>query len=143
VKAERQMGVRVTVSVGEGFPFSAPALMQAYLAWQPPEKVDELVDRFGLKQFTQHTITDRGELRQTLAAIRERGYSASIQQYDMAQSGVAAPIFDRRGQVSRVVCSLAFFTELHADNVSRIGTSVGDCADRITARTGGRRPSAG
>ena len=142
VKAERQMGVRVTVSVGEGFPFSAPAIMQAFVAWLPPEKVDELVDRHGLKQFTQHTVTDRQELSRTLADIRERGYSTSIQQYDMAQSGVAAPIFDRRGQVTRVVCSLAFFTELHADNVSRIGAQVSACADRITARTGGRHPSA-
>ena len=141
VKAERQMGVRVTVGVGEGFPFSAPAIMQAYLAWRPPDEVDELVDRHGLKQFTQHTVTDRDELRRVLAQIRERGYSTSLQQYDMAQSGVAAPIFDRRGQVSRVVCSLAFFTELHADNVARIGALVSDCADRITARTGGRRPT--
>lgn len=143
VKAERQMGVRVTVGVGEAFPFSAPALMQAYLAWLPAEKVDELVDRFGLKQFTQHTVTGRDELRRVLADLRERGYSTSLQQYDMAQSGVAAPVFDRRGQVTRVVCSLAFFTELHADNVARIGALVGDCADRITARTGGRKPAAG
>jgi len=143
VKAERQMGVRVTVGVGESFPFSAPALMQAYLAWHPAAKVDELVDRFGLKQFTPHTVTGRDELRRVLADIRERGYSTSLQQYDMAQSGVAAPVFDRRGQVTRVVCSLAFFTELHADNVARIGALVGDCADRITARTGGRKPAAG
>lgn len=143
VKAERQMGVRVTVGVGEGFPFAAPAIMQAYLAWRPMEAVDELVDRYGLKQFTQHTIADRDGLHQVLADTRERGYSTSLQQYDMAQSGVAAPVFDRRGQVSRVVCSLAFFTELHADNVARIGALVSDCADRITARSGGRRsPSA-
>jgi DNA-binding IclR family transcriptional regulator len=95
----------------------------------------------GLKQFTPHTIVDREDLRAALAATRERGYSTSLQQYDMAQSGVAAPVFDRRGQVARVVCSLAFFTELHADNVHRIGSQVADCADRITARTGGRKPS--
>jgi DNA-binding IclR family transcriptional regulator len=140
-KAERAIGVRVTVGVGEGFPFSAPAIMQAYYAWQPRSVVDEWVDRLGLKQFTPHTIVDRDELHAALAKTRERGYSTSIQQYDMAQSGVAAPVFDRRGQVARVVTSLAFFTELHEDNATRIGALVGACADRITARTGGRRPS--
>ncbi|MCI2415892.1 IclR family transcriptional regulator [Saccharopolyspora sp. K220] len=139
-KAERQVGVRVTVSVGENFPFSAPALMHAFHAWQPRENVDDLVDRLGVKQFTPHTIVDRDELHDRLARTRQRGYSTSLQQYDMAQSGVAAPVFDRRGQVARVVCSLAFFTELHADNVARIGSLVAECADRITARTGGRRP---
>jgi len=138
-KAERQMGVRVTVSVGEGFPFAMPALMQAYLAWQP-RRVDELVDRHGLKQFTEHTVTDRDELGRVLATTRERGYSTCVQQYDLAQSEVAAPVFDRRGQVSRLVCSLALFTELHADNAARVGTLVSDCADRITTRTGGHRP---
>jgi IclR family acetate operon transcriptional repressor len=140
VKAERQLGVRVTVGVGEGFPFSAPALMQAYHAWTPREEADDLVDRLGLKQFTPHTIVDRDALHEALAATRSRGYSTSIQQYDMAQSGVAAPVFDKRGQVVRVVCSLAFFTELHEDNAARIGGMVSACAERITARTGGRRP---
>lgn len=141
VKAERQMGVRVTVGVGEDFPFSAPALMQAYHAWLPTAQVDELVDRLGLKQFTPHTITDRDALHGALAETRSRGFSTSIQQYDMAQSGVAAPVFDKRGHVVRVVCSLAFFTELHQDNAPRIGALVSACAERITARTGGRRPA--
>jgi IclR family acetate operon transcriptional repressor len=116
-----------------------PALMQAYLAWQP-RRVDELVDRHGLKQFTEHTVTDRDELMRVLATTRERGYSTCVQQYDLAQSEVAAPVFDRRGQVSRLVCSLALFTELHADNAARVGRLVSDCADRITTRTGGHRP---
>ncbi|HEX2131785.1 MAG TPA: IclR family transcriptional regulator [Actinophytocola sp.] len=141
VKAERSIGVRVTVGVGEGFPFSAPALMQAFYAWQPRSVVDEWVDRLGLKQFTPHTIVDREALHAALAETRERGHSTSVQQYDMAQSGVAAPVFDRRGQVVRVVCSLAFFTELHEDNMARIGAQVSACAERITARTGGRRPT--
>lgn len=141
VKAERQTGVRVTVSVGEGFPFSAPALMQAYLAHLPAAEVDDLVDRSGLKQFTPHTITERDALHAALGETRERGYSTSIQQYDMAQSGLAAPVFDKRGQVVRVVCSLAFFTELREDNAARIGALVSACAERITARTGGRRPA--
>jgi DNA-binding IclR family transcriptional regulator len=141
VKAERRTGVRVTVDVGEGFPFSAPALMQAYLAWQPRPKVDELIDRHGVERFTEHTIVNQDELDHVLAGVRERGYSSSLQQYSLAQSGVAAPVFDRRGRTTSVVCSLAFFTELHADNVEGIGPLITACADRITARTGGRRPS--
>ncbi|MCE7010880.1 IclR family transcriptional regulator [Kibdelosporangium philippinense] len=139
-KAERQVGVRVTVGVGEDFTFSAPALMQAFHAWLPRTEVDDLVARFGLKQFTPHTVTDLDSLHSQLALTRKRGFSTSLQQYDMAQSGVAAPVFDRRGQVTRVVCSLAFFTELHEDNVQRIGAMVSACADRITARTGGMKP---
>jgi DNA-binding IclR family transcriptional regulator len=140
-KAERQLGVRVTVGIGEDFPFSAPALMLAFNAWKPTADVDDVVGRYGLKQFTEHTVTDLEKLHACLAETRQRGFSTSIQQYDMAQSGVAAPVFDRRGQVTKVVCSLAFFTELHEDNVQRIGALVSACADRITARAGGTKPT--
>ena len=141
-KAERQIGVRVTVGVGDDFPFSAPAIMQAFYAWHSPGDFDRIADRRGIRQFTQNTVTDRDELHDQLAKVRERGFSTSLQQFNMAQSGVAAPVFDRNGRVSRVVCSLAFSTELHEDNIARIGAMVSACADRITARIGGQQPVA-
>lgn len=91
----------------------------------------DLINELGLNRSTCCNI---------LATLQRLAYSTSLQQFDMAQSGVAAPVFDRRGHVARVVCSLAFFTELHQDNVGRIGALVAGCADRITARTGGRKP---
>lgn len=139
-KAERQVGVRVTVGVGDDFPFSAPALMQAFHAWRDPADFDLLADRVGVRPFTEHTVTDRAELHRQLAETRDRGFSTSLQQFDLAQSGVAAPVFDRRGEVHRVVCSLAFFSELHRDNVMRIGALIAACADRITQRIGGKSP---
>jgi DNA-binding IclR family transcriptional regulator len=140
-KAERRLGVRVTVGVGEDFQFSAPALMQAFHAWSDPEEFESRADRIGVRAFTEHTVVDRAGLREALAQTRRRGYSTSLQQFDLAQSGVAAPVFDRGGRVFRVVCSLAFSSELHADNVDRIGSLLVACADRITERIGGHGPA--
>lgn len=140
--AERSSGVRVTVSVGDTFPFSAPALMQSFVAWSDPADVERLVEEHGLMQFTKYSITQVGQLFEALPKVRERGYAASIQEYNMAQSGVAAPVFDANGKVSYVVCSLAFSTQMDSSSVAQAGEAIRRCAESITTLTGGAAPVA-
>lgn len=140
-KAERRLGVRVTVGIGEQFEFSAPALMNAFHAWEPVEKFDAAVKRSGVNEYTEYTVTSPEELHAELERTRKRGFSISLQQFDIAQSGVAAPIFDRNGKVSHVICSLAFSSELDAENAESIGALLAECANRITETTGGKFPS--
>jgi IclR family acetate operon transcriptional repressor len=140
-KAERGQGVRITTSLGDTFPFSAPAIMRAFHAWSDPAEVDRLVDRYGLEAFTPETITDREALHEALRSTRERGYGISVREYDLGQSGVSAPVFDARGRVVMVLCSLAFASELNESNVASIGEQIRDCGLRISARTGGIPPA--
>ena len=141
-RAEQRRGVRVTVGVGEYFQFSAPALMYAFHTWQDPEIFEQAVQRMGIKAFTENTVTDPNAVAAEMELTRKRGYAISLQQYDLAQSGVAAPIFDHHGRVTRVLCSLAFSSELDAENVDRTGQLLAECGMRITERIGGRNPNA-
>ena len=140
-RAEQRRGVRVTVGVGEYFQFSAPALMYAFHAWQEPEHFELLRERLGISAFTPHTLTRYEDVVAELERTRKRGYSVSLRQYDLAQSGLASPIFDRHGKVNRVLCALAFSSELNEDNVERTGRLLAECAIRITERAGGRIPA--
>lgn len=139
-KAERGQGVRVTVSVGDKFPFSAPAIMQAYYAWSASDQFTLQVRRHGISEFTPYTVTDISQVRGELERTRERGYGVSIQEYDLAQSGIAAPIFDARGRVTMVLCTLGFSSELTDNNAKQVGEMVRDAAVRITTQTGGWAP---
>lgn len=139
-KAERRLGVRLTVGIGEYFQFSSPALMNAFHAWSPPEEFEEMANRIGIKAFTPNTLTERDDLLAELERTRKRGYSVSLQQFDLAQCGLAAPVFDQRGKVSRVVCALTFSSDVNAENASRVGELVAECANRITERIGGQNP---
>jgi IclR family acetate operon transcriptional repressor len=138
--AERSSGVRLTVSVGDAFPFSAPALMHASLAWTTPGEADRILDAEQVIAFTAKTTTDRQGLHEAFAKVRSVGYAESIQQFNMAQSGVAAPVFDSRGAVRYAVCSLAFSSELDHTNVAAAGSAIRRCAEAITLRTGGTLP---
>lgn len=139
--AERSSGVRVTVSLGDTFPFAAPALMQSFLAWSNPGDVERLVKEHGLTPFTKYSITELEPLNKSLAEVRKRGYAESLQQFNLAQGGVAAPVFEASGKVSWVVCSLAFSTQLDSSNVAQVGEAIRRCAENITARTGGVVPA--
>jgi DNA-binding IclR family transcriptional regulator len=141
-KAERRSGVRVTAAIGDQFVFSAPALMQAFEAWTPREEFDRLVAKHGVTQFTEFTVTDPDHLHDRLAEVRRRGYSRSIREYNLAQGGVAAPIFDARGRTTLVLCTLGFSTDLNEKNVDAVGTRMREAADRVTERLGGKLPKA-
>lgn len=48
---------------------------KAMLAHMEPERVDWMIEQYGLPQRTENTITDRGPLLEELETIRERGYA--------------------------------------------------------------------
>jgi IclR family acetate operon transcriptional repressor len=141
-KAERRTGVRVTVGVGDRFPFGAPALMQAFEAWTPEDQVERLLSKRSIDAFTEHTVTDVDGIKEVLRGVRARGYSKSLRQYDLAQGAVATPVFDGRGRVNLVLMALAFSSELNEETADAFGSALRDGADRVMRRIGGARPGA-
>ncbi len=136
-RAERGQGIHISVGVGDTFPFAAPAIMRAHLAWGD----HSLIDKHDLPAFTPETITDPTELRAELGRTRERGYGVSVREFDLGQSGIAAPVFDASGRVAVVLCALAFSSELNEKTVDRYGPMIRGCARRVTERTGGAPPA--
>lgn len=142
-KADPRQGVRITVGVGDTFPFSAPAIMRAFHAWSEPEVVEQVVARHDLERFTPETGVDWAGLWRELAATRRRGYGVSVREYDLGQSGVSAPVFDEHGEVTLVLCSLAFASELDESSAPFAGELIRDAGLRLTERIGGVVPSTG
>lgn len=56
------------------------AIGKAILARLPPSRIDQVIDRWGLPQLTDRTITSREALDDELARIRERGYAINDQE---------------------------------------------------------------
>ncbi|MFC6962957.1 IclR family transcriptional regulator [Halocatena marina] len=48
---------------------------KAFLAALPQEEVETIIEEWGLKQFTENTITEREELQRELKQIREHGFA--------------------------------------------------------------------
>jgi DNA-binding IclR family transcriptional regulator len=139
-RGERASGIRVTVGVGDRFPFSAPALLHAFAAWLPRDEFDRLVNRHGLTQFTRYTETSPEGLATRLADVRRTGYSHSLRELDLSQAAAAATVFDNKGKAVLAVAVLAFSSELDETRVDEVGRTVRATADRITKRIGGSPP---
>ena len=72
---------------------------KSILAHLSRERVEEIVDRYGLKRKTENTITDRDALFAELEEIRERGYAYNDEEEIEGLRAIGAPIRNRHGRV--------------------------------------------
>jgi DNA-binding IclR family transcriptional regulator len=85
-------GVPTRTRTGKILSLHQTASGKAILSQFPEERVEGIVDRHGLSRATESTITDREELFEELAAIRERGIAHSYGESTRGLYAVAAPM---------------------------------------------------
>lgn len=90
--------VRVVVRPGERMPLHAGSAGKAMLAFMPREFIDRILSQ-PLEKMTEGTITARKKLLEDLARVRKRGYATSYGERFEDAIGLAAPIFNRNGDV--------------------------------------------
>ncbi|HWA68091.1 MAG TPA: IclR family transcriptional regulator [Mycobacteriales bacterium] len=86
--AERSSGLRDTVPVGADLPMSAGSAAQVLLAWSTAGEAPPEGARFSPA---------------TLAAVRRRGWAASVGEREAGVASVSAPVFDGDGRVVAAV----------------------------------------
>jgi DNA-binding IclR family transcriptional regulator len=90
----------MTAQVGARYLLHAGACPKAILAYQPLTTLDELIERYGLTSYTQHTLSEREALVDHLRLIFERGYAESEEDVDLLAYAIAVPIIAHDGQVN-------------------------------------------
>ena len=90
--ATGERSVRMDTRVGTHSYMHCSAAGKAILAHLPDERVDEIVDRWGLQRFTDQTVTDRDRLREHLEAGRERGFFVNREEYQRGVTAIGAPV---------------------------------------------------
>jgi DNA-binding IclR family transcriptional regulator len=96
-RAKGAQAVSLDTHAGMRVGLHCTSLGKAVLAHLPAERVDEIVDRWGLPPRTAETITSREELDEELARIRERGYAHDNGERLSGLRCIAAPITDADG----------------------------------------------
>ncbi|OAQ53397.1 hypothetical protein HTG_07925 [Natrinema mahii] len=72
---------------------------KAMLAHFDEERVEDVIEQWGLPAFSENTITDRETLYDELADIREAGVAYNNGEYLRGISAIGAPILDNDGTV--------------------------------------------
>ena len=91
------------VTVGTSVYHHCSAGGKAMMAYYPRERVDAIVDRWGLPAFTDETITDRETLLDELATVREEGIAFNREEYLRGVLAVGVPVFDASESVCGAV----------------------------------------
>jgi len=92
--------------VGEYYYMHATATGKSILAEHPRDRVEAIIDEWGLPARTENTITDREELFEELDRIRERGYAYDMEEYTEGLRSVAR-VVHRPGAASLASMSVS------------------------------------
>jgi len=99
-KLEGKQAVRVELtSLGTRLYAHCSALGKVLLAYEPEENVKRIIKVEGLPRFTANTITDAGELEQTLGKVRKQGYATDQEEILPDLCCIGAPIHNHTGHV--------------------------------------------
>lgn len=112
--------IRLSYERGSLLPLTAGASALTLLAWMPEEEARKLLESAEKPRFTEHTLTDVGELMERLREIRENGYGISRDEVDFGATGIAAPIFDQRGTVVAALSIVALGGRVDEPTVSEM-----------------------
>jgi IclR family transcriptional regulator, acetate operon repressor len=85
------------LTVGYGDHPHIRASAKAFLAFAPPDTVDELLEDVALESRTPNTITEWDQLWAELADTRIRGYGIDDEEFTEGVSCIGAPILDSSG----------------------------------------------
>lgn len=72
---------------------------KSILAHYPTERVEAILDRWGLPTITEYTITDRDAFFDELERVREQGYAYNREEHVLGYCGAAAPVQTQDGAV--------------------------------------------
>ena len=87
-------------TVGKRFYLHQTAVGKAILSRLSTDRVERILDRWGLPAATENTITDRTVLFEQLDAVKERGCSFNHEEQLEGVKAVGVPVEDRDGQVA-------------------------------------------
>ncbi|BDG59172.1 IclR family transcriptional regulator [Caldinitratiruptor microaerophilus] len=125
-KAEGRHGVRRVVGLGQRLPLHLGASGKVLLAFTPEPERSRLLEALE----RQHGI-DIIAFRQMLDKVREQGYAVSAEEREQGVASVAAPIFDRSGQLVAALAVSGPVQRFDEAAIVRYSQAVREAAHRI------------
>ncbi|KAB1656657.1 IclR family transcriptional regulator [Pseudoclavibacter chungangensis] len=123
--------------VGQQSPLHATSTGKVLLAHDPAELRTVLAGE--LTSFTANTITDADALVAQLDAVRERGWSSAVQEWELEMNAVAVPVRDLSGRVVAALAVTAPSFRMPESEFPAFADVLVRHAQRLSARLGATR----
>lgn len=137
--AFRPEGAVQILEVGASIPWSTCALGKAIIAFEAESVEAELLGG-ELAVLTGASVTSSERLAGQLADARTRGYALEDQESALGDAGIAAPVFDRSGQVAGSIGVIGPVERLLADKrLEEFAVAVRETARNLSRDLGAGR----
>lgn len=133
--------VKVHVEIGHRFPLHTAAPAKAMLAFLPMERCQQLIATINFTRFTDTTITTARAYSAELATVQRQGFALDRGEEMSDLACVAAPIFDRRGEVRSSIWITGPASRLSQRKCRQMASHVVAAAEEISRRLGYARPA--
>jgi len=134
---ESPQPVKIAARAGRRLPAHCTASGKAYLAYASEDDLDAAVTQ-GMISCTPNTICDLEPLIEDLRLTRQRGYSISVEEFELGIKAVAAPVMDSSGQVVAVSAIAGPAYRLPPARVAGLGEAVKRTAQGLSEHLGAR-----
>jgi IclR family acetate operon transcriptional repressor len=91
--------LRLNFHIGSRVPLHCTAIGKLFLAFLPVNQREKLLAAIEMTALTPHTITDRAVLEAELQTVIADGLSVDSEEYTIGVVCVAAPIFNKKGEI--------------------------------------------
>ncbi len=134
--------IKHTAPLGARYSDALSSSVQVFLATQPEERVRALL-RSGAITYPG---LDEASLEDYLLRLKDdsrRGWAINYGESSLDEVGVAAPVYDHRGDLVAAVLIPAPRFRVSKERLQSLGESCMAAADKVTARLGGNAPRSG
>lgn len=114
-KSKGDNAVTLDTHPGMRVPLQTTALGKTILAHLPEARVNEIIDKHGLQQVTEQSITDREALFDEFDRILEQGYATDDGERVEGMRCIAAPIIGKNDTVVAAVSVSGPMSRMHDD----------------------------
>jgi len=135
-EVESPHGLRYAAKVGLSFPIYVGAPGKALLAFLPEKKLNEIIRELDFHQYTPHTITSAERLLKDLELARRKGYSTSNGERTLGVRAIAAPVFDRNGDVAGAICVLGPSDRLTRNKMQEVIAKIAESSEKLSRELG-------
>ena len=137
---ESAQEIKYAQTVGLAAPLHVGAPGKVLLAFLPPGELEALLATLPLTAVTPNTLTDREQLLEELATVRQHGYAVSVGERALGASAAAALIRDGGGKPLAALSVLGPSLRLTSAVLPALGQQVQQVALEISAALGYRPP---
>lgn len=124
----------IRIRIGYHFDLHCTAPGKALLAFLPDDERREIIGKMQFVPRTPHTIRSAEQLENTLATVRQSGYSVDHEEYAIDNYCVGAPVFNAFGYPIAVIWTSGMLHRAPSDGYEILGKRVMHYAAAISRR---------